>query len=83
MRVGRAELQELDVAIPEQVSLATLGDGVWMRVAAPPLTAVQDASPEFGTAAACFLLDRLAGTLTGPPQNPDRPAAGTLIGTAV
>jgi LacI family transcriptional regulator len=69
--------QELGLAIPEQVSLATLGDGVWMQVAAPPLTAVQDAAPEFGTTAAHFLLDRLAGTLTGPPRLMTVPA--TLV----
>jgi DNA-binding LacI/PurR family transcriptional regulator len=56
------------------VSLATLGDGVWMRVAAPPLTAIQDASPEFGTVAAGFLRDRLAGTLAGAPRLVTMPA---------
>ncbi len=66
--------QELGLAIPAQVSLATLGDGVWMQVAAPPLTAVQDAAPEFGTAAAHLLLDRMAGTRTGPARVITMPA---------
>jgi LacI family transcriptional regulator len=66
--------QEFGLPIPEQVSLATLGDGVWMRVAAPPLTAIQDASPEFGRVAAGFLLDRLAGAFIGPPRLVTMPA---------
>jgi LacI family transcriptional regulator, galactose operon repressor len=71
-------LQELGLDIPGQVSLATLGDGVWARVAAPPITAIQDASPDLARVAAEFLIQRIAGAFDGPPRLVTIPAQATL-----
>jgi LacI family transcriptional regulator len=73
--------QELGLDIPAQLSLATLGDGVWARVAAPPITAVQDASPDLARVAAEFLIQRIAREFTGPPRLVTIPVQATLRGS--
>lgn len=66
--------QELGIAIPGDLSVATLGDASWTQVLSPPITSIPDASPEFGRLAARFLLDRILGTYTGPPRRKTFPA---------
>jgi LacI family transcriptional regulator len=60
--------QELSVAIPRDLSLATLGDAYWTRLTAPPITAIPDALPEWGRLAGRFLLERILGQYDGPPR---------------
>jgi LacI family transcriptional regulator len=60
--------QELGIRIPAQLSLATMGDGVWARVASPPITAVQDVSPDLARMAAEFLIQRISRDFDGPPR---------------
>jgi LacI family transcriptional regulator len=74
-------LQELGVDVPGQVSLATLGDGVWARVAAPPITAVQDASPDLARVAAEFLIQRMGRAFDGPPRLVTIPVQAILRGS--
>jgi LacI family transcriptional regulator len=73
--------QELGIDIPSQLSLATMGDGVWARVAAPPITTVQDASPDLGRVAAEFLIQRIAGEFVGPPRMVTIPVEATVRGS--
>jgi DNA-binding LacI/PurR family transcriptional regulator len=60
--------QDLGLAIPGDISLVTMGDAWWTRIAAPPITAVADALPEWGRLAARFLLERIQGDYAGPPR---------------
>jgi LacI family transcriptional regulator len=60
--------QDLGFAIPGDISLVTLGDAWWTRIAAPPITAVADALPEWGRLAARCLLERIQGDYAGPPR---------------
>jgi LacI family transcriptional regulator len=66
--------QELGLKIPEDLSIATLGNAGWAQLVAPPLTAIPDALPEWGALAARFLLERIQGTYAGPPRLDVRPA---------
>jgi LacI family transcriptional regulator len=61
--------QDLGLAIPGDISLVTMGDAWWTRIAAPPITAVADALPEWGRLAARFLLERIQGDYAGPPRH--------------
>lgn len=65
---------ELGISIPEDLAFATLGDTPVTQVTSPPITAIPDASPEFGRLAAQFLLERILGTYTGPPRLQRLPA---------
>jgi LacI family transcriptional regulator len=60
--------QDLALAVPGDISLVTMGDAGWTRIAAPPVTAVADALPEWGRLAARFLLERIQGDYAGPPR---------------
>jgi LacI family transcriptional regulator len=60
--------QDLGLRIPANLALATLGDAGWTRIAAPPVTAIADALPEWGRLAARFLLQRIRQEYTGPPR---------------
>lgn len=73
--------QELGVDIPARVSLATMGDGVWARIADPPITAVPDASPELARIAAEFLIQRITAEFAGPPRQVSIPVDATLRGS--
>jgi LacI family transcriptional regulator len=73
--------QELEIDIPAQLSLATMGDGVWARVAAPPNTSVQDASPDLARVAAEFLIQRITGEFAGPPRVVTIPVEATIRGS--
>lgn len=60
--------QELGLEIPNDLSVATLGNTGWAQLLSPPLTAIPDALPEWGRLAAQFLLDRIQGKYDGPPR---------------
>jgi LacI family transcriptional regulator len=59
--------RDLRVRVPEDMSLAVLDDVPSNQIAAPPLTAIPNAWPEFGEVAGQFLLDRIRG-FAGPPR---------------
>jgi LacI family transcriptional regulator len=61
--------QDLGLAVPRDISLVTMGDAWWTQIAAPPVTAVADALPEWGRLAAGFLLERIQGGYNGPPRH--------------
>jgi LacI family transcriptional regulator len=59
--------RDLGLRVPHDVSVALLDDVPSNAITDPPLTAIPNAWPEFGTVAGQFLLDRIRG-YTGAPR---------------
>jgi LacI family transcriptional regulator len=61
-------LRELDLSIPDQVSLVCFDDADWTAAVTPPLTVVSQPIKELATTATKDLIARLQGEATGPGE---------------
>ncbi len=61
-------LRELELRVPEDVSMVSFDDPSWAQLLEPALTTIAQPTYELGSAAAELLIDRVARRYTGAPR---------------